>query len=284
MKKWLRYFLFLLTIGCAGGLTSTLLKAGEVLDRIQREGVIRTPLPDIWPPAVLRNASGELDGFDVEVMKELSKRMGLKVEYVVNADKSIITWEEQTSGDWKGRYDIVVNSMTPTAKRAEHLKFPTAYYFGLGVLAVHRDNMTIRTPADASHKRIGALKASQYDQYLRRQPFGIVGVADLSYKIDDPLIVNYDHEEGAYEALAKGDGVEIDGFVNMLPVVLTLIKEGKPFKVVGQPLYRTPQAIAIQPGDEEFAALLKKTIDEMRDDGTLAKLSLKWFEVDLTGN
>lgn len=44
------------------------------------------------------------------------------------------------------------------------------------------------------------------------------------------------------------------------------------------------QAIAIQPGDPEFADLMKRTVDAMREDGTLSALSLKWFSIDLTTN
>lgn len=241
-----------------------------------------SPVPDIWPPFVIKTDTGDIDGFDVEVLREIGRRMGVEIKYVTNPDGSIVTWDEQTSGQWGGKYDIVVNSMTPTAKRAEHLVFPVAYYYGISVLATHRDNVLIKTPADASGKRIGALKSAVYELYLRRQPFGIVGAPPITYKIDNPVIVTFDHEEEAFDALAKGDGIELDGVVNYLPVVMALIKEGKPFKVVGQPLFRVPQAVAIQPGDPEFAALLEKTVDDMHADGSLTKLSMKWFDFDLT--
>jgi polar amino acid transport system substrate-binding protein len=208
--------------------------------------------------------------------------MGVRLEYVYNPDGSIVTWEEQTSGKWQGKYDMVVGSMTPTAKRAEHLAFPANYYDGIGILAVHRDNTTIKTPADASNKRIGALAGSQYDHYLRREPVGIIGILEFSYKIDNPVIVNYEHEEDVFDALSKGDGMVLDAFANLLPTVMALIKEGRPFKVVGTPLYRVPHSVAILPGDDEFAALIKKTVDEMHADGTLKKLSLQWYELDLT--
>lgn len=256
--------------------------AGEVLDHIQSSGAIRSPAPDIWPPQVIKNEKGEYDGFDVEVLREVGRRMGAKVEYVTNPDGSIITWDEQVSGTWQGKYDIVVGGMTPTRKRAEHIAFPAIYHYGIGVLAVHRDNTTIRTPADASQRRIGALAGSQYENYLKKVPPGIVGVPDFIYKIDDPVIVQYAHEEDVYAALAKGDGVEIDGLVNLLPAVMALIKEGKPFKVVGQPLYRVPHGVAILPGDDEFAALITKIVDEMHADGTLKTISMKWYDFDLT--
>ncbi|TIW77938.1 MAG: transporter substrate-binding domain-containing protein, partial [Mesorhizobium sp.] len=77
---------------------------------------------------------------------------------------------------------------------------------------------------------------------------------------------------------------EIDGLVNLLPAVMALIKEGKPFKIVGQPLYRVPHGVAILPGDNEFAALIKKTVDEMHADGTLKTISMKWYDFDLTSH
>ncbi|TIV11852.1 MAG: transporter substrate-binding domain-containing protein, partial [Mesorhizobium sp.] len=102
--------------------------AGEVLDHIRSTGTLRSPAPDIWPPQVIKNEKGEYDGFDVEVLREVARRMGVKVEYVTNPDGSIITWDEQVSGNWQGKYDIVVGGMTPTKKRAEHIAFPATYH------------------------------------------------------------------------------------------------------------------------------------------------------------
>ena len=282
MNRAFNLAVFAFVVAAIGSWYSTPSQAGEALDRIRSTGVIRAPAPDIWPPQAIKNDKGEFDGFDVAVLREIARRIGAKLQYVNNPDGSIVTWEEQTSGRWQGKYDIVVGSMTPTAKRAEHLAFPANYYDGIGVLAIHSDNSTIKTPADASNKRIGALAGSQYDHYLRRQPVGIIGVPEFNYKIDSPVIVNYEHEEEVYDALAKGDGIDLDGFVNLLPTVLALIKEGRPFKVVGTPLYRVPHSVAILPGDDEFAALIKKTVDEMHADGTLRKLSMQWYEFDMT--
>lgn len=64
--------------------------------------------------------------------------------------------------------------------------------------------------------------------------------------------------------------------------VLFKIKEGAPLKIVDQPLSYGPAAVAIEPGDPELAELLEKTVNSMRDDGTLSGLSIKWFGVDLS--
>ncbi len=256
--------------------------AGPVLDQIMETGVIRTPVPDIWPPAVVQLPDGTLTGMDVEVMREIARRIGVEVEYVTHPDGSIITWDEQTSGDWGGQYDIVVNSMTPTEERAQYLTFPAIYYYSMAVLAVHKDNTTIRAPADASGMRIGALRGSTLEMYLRQEPFGIVGVPPFQFRIDSPQIIAYDHEQQTVDALVRGDGVELDGYVNYLQQVLALIDQGAPIKVVGQPLFLDPQAIAIQPGDDELAELLRTTVEEMHADGTLSRLSMEWFNFDFT--
>jgi polar amino acid transport system substrate-binding protein len=261
---------------------STPAGAGEALDRVLESGTLRMPSAGEWPPYAFTDETGTYTGFDVEVAREVAKRMAVDLELVLNPDGSLITWEDQTSGNWNGRFDVVIGSMTPTAERDRNLDFPVTYYYALGALAVHVDNTTIKTPADASGKRIGALKAANYEMYLRRQDFGIVGMPPVIYKIDDPIIVTFDAEQDAFMALAKGDGVELDGVVNYLPVIMALIEDGQPFKIVGQPLYRVPQSVAVLPGDPEFATLLTEIVEEMHEDGTLSALSIKWLDFDLT--
>lgn len=256
--------------------------SGEVLDRVESSGVLRIPSEPGWPPYSFTDGDGNYTGFDVEVAEEIARRLNVKLQVVDKADGSIFTWEEQTGGNWGGAYDAVIGSMTPTAKRDENLDFPVVYYYGLGALAVHRDNTTITTPSEASGKRIGVLKSANYEYYARQEPFGIVGMEPPAYLINDALVVTYDSEDGPYDALEKGDGVELDGFINYLPTILALIQQGRPFKVVGKPLYRLPQAVAIEPGDKEFGEKLRLTVENMHEDGTLKRLSEKWFGLDMT--
>jgi polar amino acid transport system substrate-binding protein len=253
-------------------------RAGDVLDRIMANGYVTMVGEPAWPPFSSLDDNGEYVGFDVDVANEIARRMGVGVHRIEHA----LTWEQETGGHWDGVIDVSIGSMTPTAARDENLDFPANYYYTIAALAVHNDNTTIRTPADASGKRIGALKAATYELYLRRIPFDIVGMEPVTYKIDDPVIITFDQEEQAFDALAKGDGVELDAIVNYLPVLMSLIDEGKPFRIIGQPLYRAPQSVAIEPGDPEFAALIKQIVDEMHADGTLTELSMKWFNFDLT--
>jgi polar amino acid transport system substrate-binding protein len=273
-----RFCVCMLLYFLAGILVVPTSHAGEVLDRIMSRGYITLNGETGWPPFSWKDADGQYKGFDVDVANEVARRLGVNVKRVDHA----LTWEEETSGHWDGKIDISIGSMTPTAKRAENLDFPVNYYYAIAALAVHRDNVAIRTPADASGKRIGALKAATYELYLRRVPFDIKDMPPLFYKIDNPVIVTFDLESDVFDALAKGDGVELDALVNYLPTLMALVNEGRPFRIIGQPLYRAPQSVAIEPGDSELAAKLKEVVDSMHADGTLTELSMKWFDFDLT--
>jgi polar amino acid transport system substrate-binding protein len=172
--------------------------------------------------------------------------------------------------------------MSPTEDRAKHLVFPVVYYYAPTVLAVHRDNTSIFSPADATGKRVGALKASIFEKYLKHEPMGMADEPPPVYKIDEPVVVSYETSEAASDDLAKGDGVALDGMVDDMMYLLFLIKQGAPLKIVGQPVYYGPSALAIDRGDAELTDLLRTTISDMQADGTLAGLSNKWFGLDLT--
>lgn len=264
--KWIVASAFLLAMHGAA-------LAGATLDRIKSSGVLRVATDPAWPPYSWKAADGQWQGFDASVAQEISKRLGVKLEFVTPA------WDVITSGNWNGAWDLSVGSMSPTEDRAKVLVFPATYYYAPTVLAVNKDNKDILTPGDASGKRLAALKGSIFEKYLRRGPMGMADEIPPVYKINDPVVLPFETAEAASRELAQGG---VDGMVDDMMYFLFLIKEGAPVRIVGQPLYYGPASLAIEPGDKEFEALLKDMIGAMHDDGTLSALSNQWFGVDLT--
>lgn len=250
--------------------------AGEVLDRIKSRGVIKVATDPAWPPYSWRNEKGEWQGFDAAVAEEISKRMGVKLEFVTP------NWDVITSGDWNGEWDLSVGSMSPTEDRAKRLVFPAVYYYAPTVLAVHKDNTTILSPSDATGKRVGTLKGSIFEKYVRHEPMGMADELPPAYKINQPLVATFDTSELSFNELVKGTEGSLDAMVDDLMYFLFHIKQGAPIRIVGQPLYYGPAAVAIGPGDDEFKTLLQDIVSSMHEDGTLSALSNKWFGVDLT--
>src|ERR1700743_2712042 len=107
--------------------------AGAVLDRVVAAGTLKVATDANWAPQSFMNDKNELDGFDVDVAKEIGRRMGVKVEFITPG------WDIITAGNWAGRWDMHVGSMTPTKKRAEIFDFPAVYYYTPAAVAVHND-------------------------------------------------------------------------------------------------------------------------------------------------
>jgi len=249
--------------------------AGQVLDRIMERGYMLLMGEPAWPPFSFKDESGNYAGFDVEVADEIARRLGVEPRRIERA----MNWEQETGGNWDGIIDVSIGSMTPTNERARNLVFPAIYYYAPASLAVNASDTLTSAPADTGGKRFGVLAASTYLRYLRREPFGIEDETPVEYPIDDPVIVTYDIEGAAIDDLRKG---AVDATIDYLPTLLDAIHRGAQIRIVGQPLFYLPQAVALEKGDPELADKLASIVADMRRDGTLTRISMKWFGVDLT--
>lgn len=251
--------------------------AGETLDRIMASGVLVGASADGFPPVAFLNENNEFDGFDVDVLEIIAGRMGLEAEIVTPS------WEAQVAGNWADRWDIAVGSMTPTPARAEVLDFPAIYYYTPAVFIVHEDNTTVEQAADLSGLVIGSCAACTYEDYLRHTlVIDAVGAPPFEYQVDPGEIRTYAGQGLPFDDLRLGDGVRLDAVLTNLPTAQEAIDQGLPFRIVGEPVFFEPLAIAIDKGDAEFAAEVAEIVEGMHADGTLTSLSEEWFGVDLT--
>ena len=102
----------------------------------------------------------------------------------------------------------------------------------------------------------------------------------LGGQMDAAIRTALDHAAGD-EALVANIN-EIDGIVDATDVLMRKINDGAPFRIVGQPLTYTPSSLVVDRGDDALAAALKEIIEAMHKDGTLTRLSMTWFDFDLT--
>jgi len=251
--------------------------AGDVLDRVMTNKKLVNALDVEYPPFSFVDVDKTMDGFDVDVAKEVAKRLGVEAEQVTPG------WDVITAGKWAGRWDISIGSMTPTKERTAVLDFPVQYYFSRAVLLVNKNNTAAKEPKDLSGKKIGAQVATTFEKYLQKSlEIDAVGAPPVTYRIDNPQIIPYDEEPQGIDDLALGDGTKLDGMIVGILTAEQYIKDGKPVKILGEPLFYEPVAVAVDKGDPEFAARIKEIIEAMRADGTLKKLSEKRLGVDIT--
>ena len=248
--------------------------AGEVLDRIMSKKTMVLSSDAAYPPQSFMNDKNEMDGFDVDVAKEIAKRLGAELEIVTPA------WEIITAGKWGGRWDVSVGSMTPTKQRAEVLDFPAVYYYTPASFAVHKDSKAASL-ADVNGKKIGVCGGCTYEAWLDgKLVIDAEGAPPFEYSVKAGEMRTYETDTNAFDDLRIGDGKRLDAVLSAQPTIMEAIKSGYPFKIVGDPVFYEPLAVAIDKGDPEFGAKITEIVAAMRDDGTLKKLSEKWYGVD----
>ena len=101
----------------------------DLLDQVIQAGQLVVSTDPNYAPQSFINDAGELDGFDVKVAEEVAERLGVDIEFVTPE------WDLITAGNWGGRWDLSIGSMTPTEARAEvlwlsliHISEPTRPY------------------------------------------------------------------------------------------------------------------------------------------------------------
>ena len=94
-------------------------------------GVIVVSTDPAYPPqSFLNEETGEYEGFDIAVATEIASRLGVEVEFTDP------TFDAVVAGNWGGRWDVSVGSVTVTTERTEILDFTQAYYYTPAQMAV----------------------------------------------------------------------------------------------------------------------------------------------------
>jgi len=245
-------------------------KAGAVYDYIKANNELMIATDANWAPFSYIDDDGVMQGFDVEVGREIAKRMGVEVRFITPA------WDIITSGNWNMRWDVSVGSMTPTASRSEVLNFPAVYYYTPASFAVHTDS-TLTVP-QLSGKTICTTAASTWEMYLQGN-LDMLDAPAFTYDVTPGTITSLVDGAACLDDVRLGAGVRNDGMIDSLPMLLAAIDAGYPIKVLGSPAFYEPLSLATDKGndDPELDAELARIIADMQKDYTLSLLSIQHF-------
>ena len=246
-------------------------KAGAVYDYIKANNELMIATDANWAPFSYIDDNGEMQGFDVEVGREIAKRMGVEARFITPA------WDVITSGNWNMRWDVSVGSMTPTESRSEVLNFPAVYYYTPASFAVHSDS-TLTVP-QLNGKTICTTAASTWEMYLQGN-LDMLDAPAFTYDVTPGTITSLVDGAACLDDLRLGAGVRNDGMVDSMPMILEAIDAGYPVKIIGSPAFYEPLSLATDKGndDPELDAELARIITEMQKDYTLSLLSIQHFK------
>lgn len=257
--------------------------ADDLLAEITSNGVIRVSTDANYEPQSFLNPQGEFIGFDIDVAKEIAKRLGVEVEFVTP------DWDLLTAGNWGGQWDMSVGSMTVTTARQEVLVFaePSYYYTPAQVAAA--DGSGIDTLADINGKAICVGLSTTYETWLGGD-LEALGLPAASFYADPPTdvtIIPLQTDNECAQQIQAGR-TEFQAFLTSNTVVEAAIREGVAIHRVGSPVFSENLSVAFDRASEKdpasLVAKVGEIIAEMHADGTLSGFSNEWFGEDLTAD
>ncbi|WP_233788550.1 MULTISPECIES: transporter substrate-binding domain-containing protein [Rhizobium] len=254
---------------------ASLAHAGATLDRVMSKKSMVVATNSGWPPQSFLNDNNEMVGFDIDVSREIGKRLGVEVSFQTP------DWATLTGGHWQGRYDVGVGSVTPTKSRAQVIDFAGIYYYSPYVYVVHKDS-PLKSVGDLNGKVIGVETATTSEDFIRRNlQIDAPGMPPIQYKVEPGEVRTFADSMLPFDDLRLGPGVRLDAVIAPEQTALNAIKNGYPLRIIqGEYAFREPLVVIAEKGDSEWTAKVGEIIKSMKADGTLGTLTKKWYGAD----
>ena len=217
-----------------------------------------TVASDIAYPPFEFEKNGKPVGFDIDLMNEIAKRANLQVEY------QNVTFDGIIPGLGNNLYDAAISAMTITKEREQKVDFSDPYFNADQSLMVQSDS-PIKSLNDLGDPTVGVqlgttgeIKAKEFKQQGK-----ITGE-----------IRTYDTITDAFAALENG---QIDAVINDFPVSAYKANQSGGTLEIVQTFPTGEQYGIAFPQDSDLLPRVNKALEEIKKDGTYAKIYEKWL-------
>lgn len=248
----------IITFLCTAFLCTQVTFAKGDLADLKKRGSLKVAVDTTYPPMEYENDKGEAIGFDVDMAKELAKRLGVKAEFVV------MPWDGILAGLTGKRYDVIISSMNITEDRLKVVNFVEYARMGQIFISRRKDD-PVKVVKDLRGKVVA----------VQRDTTSSEAVDGFAKKVKIKDIKTFVAATDAFSALKsrQADVIVIDEPVGNYYVAL----DAKTFAVTGEAIAPEPIGIAIRKSDSETYAEISKIMAEMKKDGSYNKIYKTWF-------
>ncbi|HPO02950.1 amino acid ABC transporter substrate-binding protein [Treponema zuelzerae] len=238
--------------------------ADKSLQKVLDKKAFVLGLDDSFPPMGFRNENNEIVGYDVDLAREATKRMG--VELVLQP----IDWNAKEQELNTGKIDCIWNGFTITPQRAEALTFSKPYLKNAQVVVVRGDS-SFNTLADLAGKTVGLQAGSSAADALE---------ASVEFKASLKGVVEFKENLTALMDLeVKG----VDAVIMDLMVANDNInRSGKSYRILEEGLSPEEYGIGFRKADLALMNKVQSVLEEMAADGTIARIATQWFGADIS--
>jgi ABC-type amino acid transport substrate-binding protein len=247
-----------LLTACGGGSGGS--GAEGDLAKVKEAGVLKVGTEGTYSPFSFHDPNGnKLVGYDVEVAAAVADKLGVKVEYVETP------WDSIFAGLTSQRFDVVINQVTKNDERQGLYGLSTPYTVSEGVIATRADDSSISSLADLKGRTSAQSLTSNWAQVAKDAGAQVEGV------------------EGFTQAVTLLKQKRVDATVNDNLAVLDYQKStgDTAIKIAAKTGETSEQVVAARKGSDLVAAI-DKALADLAADGTLAKISEKYFGTDVS--
>ncbi|MCR5693403.1 MAG: amino acid ABC transporter substrate-binding protein [Clostridia bacterium] len=217
-----------------------------------------------FPPMGYTDEQGNIVGFDIDVAREVCKRMG--VELVTKG----IDWDTKEDVLNDGTIDCIWNGLSVTPARAKSMNLSDPYMKNELIFVV-LGSSDAKSISDLTGKKIGVQSGSTAKETLEK--------SDL-YKYRSISVLAYEDNLTLLESLKNG---EIDcALVDSVVAYRYIFSSEAQFFVLSDSLGEEEYAIGFRKNDKKLRDKVQEIISDMKADGTLGNISKSWFGSDIT--
>lgn len=249
-----------LLAGCGNGSDNTDEEEPTEWDRIQEEGSMTVATSGtLFPTSYREEGSDKLTGFEVEVVREIAKRLELEVEFTE------LGFDEMLTSVQTGQVDVAANDIEVTEDRKENFTFSTPFKYSYGTAIVRKDDLSgIKTLEDLKGKKAAGASTSVYMETAREY-----GAEEVVYDNATNEVYLRDVSIGRTDVILNDYYLQTLALAAFPELNITIHPDIKysPSEV----------GVVMNKDNTELAENVNRVIEEMLEDGTIAKISGEFF-------
>ncbi|BBF41382.1 putative cystine-binding periplasmic protein [Lachnospiraceae bacterium KM106-2] len=225
------------------------------------EKVLKIGMEGTYAPYTYHDQDGNLTGYEVDVANAIGKKMGYKVEFVE------VKWDSMFEALDAKNFDAIMNQVTITDERLKKYDFSTPYIYSNPVLIVKTDNNEIKDFSDIKGKKAAEGLTSNFGEIAKKHGATIIGQDEFALAMElvkskeADCTIN-DKLTYAYWSKTKKDTTST--------------------KIVAESNDIAKSAVLTRKGNDALLKKINKAIAELKEDGTISKISQKYFDMDIS--
>lgn len=252
----------ILTLGACGLKSGSQNGQDSFKSELKTQGKLTIGLEGTYAPYSYRK-DGKLTGFEVEMGQALAKKMGVKAQFVPTK------WDSLVAGLGSKKYDVVINNISETPARKKVYKFSDPYIYSRYAL-ITPTKSSLSSLKDISGKKFAEGTGTNNEQLAKKYQADLVASGDFSTTLS---LIRTGRVDGTINSAEAWYAYKKNNTTKGLKFK-DLSAEAKPAKI----------SAMFNKKDPKTRTEFNKALSQLRKDGTLSKLSQKYFGANITRN